>query len=319
LVEFTTESTLSPYHPAYWKDSHGSGGGAAAWNRMTREQQFLSELAVIERVIAWASSRRGLRGADASDFASVVKLRFVENDYEILAKFQGRSSLKTYLTAVINRLYLDFQVQRFGKWRSSAEARRQGTVALRLECLMFRDGLTFEEACGVLQSDPRVGETRDELDAIRQRLPTRPGRVPKSDGREPVRPDTGPSAVERAERQALAERTFAVIRQAVSRLPAPDRLFMRLHLESGLTVAQASRSLGLDQKALYRKKEDILKHLRTALETAGIDAEAARELLANLDWDAAFNLPDSVQASEQARPRPSQGHDDAAARREGEP
>jgi RNA polymerase sigma factor (sigma-70 family) len=285
---------------------------------MTREQQFLSQLAVIERVIAWVCARRGLRGADAEDFGSVVKTRLVENDYEILAKFQGRSSLKTYLTAVINRLYLDFQVQRFGKWRSSAEARRLGTVALRLECLMFRDGLTFDEACGVLQSDPRVTETRDGLHALSQRLPNRLGRVPVSEAHEPVRLESGTSAVERAERQALAERTFEVIRRSLSQLPAPDRLFMRLHLESGLTVAEASRSLGLDQKSLYRKKEDVLKCLRSALETEGIGPEAARELLSTLDWDAAFSLEDVVQASEQAGSRPSQGHATAAPR-EGEP
>jgi RNA polymerase sigma factor (sigma-70 family) len=313
----SAEGTLSPYHPRYWKDSHGSGG-AAARSRMTREQQFLSELAVIERVIAWVCARRGLRGADADDFASVVKTRLVENDYEILAKFQGRSSLKTYLTAVINRLYLDFQVQRFGKWRSSAEARRLGTVALRLECLMFRDGLSFDEACGVLQSDPRVTETRDALHALLLRLPNRPGRVPRGDGHEPVRLESAASAVERAERQALAERTFAVIRRSLSRLPAPDRVFMRLHLESGLTVAEASRSLGLDQKSLYRKKDDVLKRLRSALEAEGIGSEAARELLSSLDWDAAFGLQDVVQGSEQAGSRPSQGHG-AAAHGEGEP
>ena len=242
----------------------------------------------------------------------MVKTRLVESDYEILAKFQGRSSLKTYLTAVINRLYLDFQVQRFGKWRSSAEARRLGTVALRLECLMFRDGLSFDEACGVLQSDPRVSETRDALDALRLRLPNRPGRVPKGDGHEPVRLESAASAVERAERQALAERTFAVIRRSLSQLPAPDRVFMRLHLESGLTVAEASRSLGLDQKSLYRKKDDVLKRLRSALEAEGIGSEAARELLSTLDWDAAFGLQDVVQGSEQAGSRPSQGHDTAA-------
>jgi len=314
----STGGALSPYHPPHRKDSHGSGGGAAAWSGMTREQQFLSELAVIERVIAWVCARRGLRGGDAEDFASVVKTRLVESNYEILAKFQGRSSLKTYLTAVINRLYLDFQVRRFGKWRSSAEARRLGTVALRLECLMFRDGLSFDEACGVIQSDPRVTETRDALHALCLRLPYRPGRVPVGNGSEPARLDSGASAVERAERQALAERTFAVIRRSLSQLPAPDRVFMRLHLESGLTVAEASRSLGLDQKSLYRKKEDVLKGLRAALEAEGIGPEAARELLSTLDWDAAFGIQDVVPASEQAASRPSQGHD-TAARREGEP
>jgi DNA-directed RNA polymerase specialized sigma24 family protein len=65
---------------------------------MTREELFLSELALIERVIAWVCARRCLRAADAEDFASTVKLRIIENDYEILGRFEGRSSLRTYLT-----------------------------------------------------------------------------------------------------------------------------------------------------------------------------------------------------------------------------
>src|SRR6266478_438191 len=141
--------------------------------RMTREQLFLSELALIERVVAWVCARRCLRGADGEDFSSTVKLRLIENDYEILGRFEGRSSLKTYLTAVVNRLYLDYQTQRFGKWRPSAEARRLGAVALRLEALLYRDGLTFEEARGVLQTDFQVAESREALHELSLKLPRR--------------------------------------------------------------------------------------------------------------------------------------------------
>src|SRR5258706_111345 len=143
---------------------------------MTREQLFLSELALIERVIAWVCARRCLRGADAEDFGSAVKLRLIEGDYEILGRFEGRSSLKTYLAAVIQRLYLDYQTQRFGKWRPSAEARRLGPVALRLESLLYPDGLTFEEACGVLQTDFGVTESREALYELSQKLPLRRNR-----------------------------------------------------------------------------------------------------------------------------------------------
>jgi len=310
----SVQGVLSPYDPVFGRVGHG-GGGTVAWRGMTREQQFVSQLAVIERVIGWVCARRGLRGADAEDFGSIVKTRLVERDYEILAKFQGRSSLKTYLTAVINRLYLDFQVQRFGKWRSSAEARRLGTVALRLECLMFRDGLSFDEACGVLESDPRVRETRDALHAISLRLPNRPRRVEREASLEPVRLDSGASSVERAERQALADRTFCVIRRSLAQLPARERLFLRLHLESGLTLAQVSRTLGFDQKALYRRKDDILKRLRSDLEAEGIGANDAHELLSALDWDAALG---AEPAAEEEQSRPSQDFGRANPR-EGEP
>lgn len=273
---------------------------------MSRQQQFLAQLPVIDKVIGWVCARRGLRGADAEDFASVVKTRLIENDYEVLARFEGRSSLKTYLAVVVNRLYLDFQVRRFGKWRASAEARRLGPVALRLELLLHRDGLSFDEACGVLQGDPRVEEKRDALYALSLKLPPRARR-----GREsavPEKPDPASPAAERDERQALADRTFAAIRRSLGGLPARDRLFLRLHVESGLSVAQAARALGEDQKALYRRRDALLKRLRADLESEGIGARDAAELLSSLDWEAALAVgetPPGASVREQPGSRPS--------------
>jgi RNA polymerase sigma factor for flagellar operon FliA len=274
---------------------------------MTRQQEFLAHLPVIDKVIGWVCARRGLRGADAEDFGSIVKTRLIENDYEVLARFEGRSSLKTYLAVVVNRLYLDFQVRRFGKWRSSAEARRLGPVALRLELLLHRDGLSFDEACGVLTSDPRVAETRDELYALSLRLPPRAGRGRDDGAAEPS--DPAPPAAERDERQALADRTFAAIRRSLGGLAARDRLFLRLHVESGLGVAQVARALGEDQKALYRRRDALLKRLRADLEAEGIRASDAQELLSSLDWEAALAVGEtadgSASAREQSGSRPS--------------
>jgi RNA polymerase sigma factor (sigma-70 family) len=274
--------------------------------KVTPEQLFVSQLAVIERAISWVCARRCLRGADAEDFGSIVKSRLIEKDYEVFAKFEGRSSLKTYIVAVINRMYLDFQVRRFGKWRSSAEARRVGSVAVRLECLLYRDGLTFDEACGVLQADPRMVETRDALYSLSLRLPRRRRRQ-DGDAPEPKSPDRPSSGLERVERQALAERTFSAIRRSIAQLPERDRLFLRLHLEQGLTVAEACRWLGLEQKALYRKKERMLESLRADLEREGIGSREAQELLSEQDWDAVLTVDEPAVGllPENDLPRPS--------------
>ena len=265
---------------------------------MTREQLFLSELALIERVIAWVCARRCLRGADGEDFASTVKLRLIENDYEILGRFEGRSSLKTYLTVVVNRIYLDYLTQRFGKWRPSAEARRLGPVALRLEALLYRDGLTFEEARGVLQTDFQVAESREALYELSLKLPRRsPRRTGPSTDQELPAPAFGLSTIEQAERQILAERTFLVLRQALGRLPARDRIVLRLHVEGGLSVADVARALGEEQKALYRRRDAAFKQLRIDLEAEGIGCEDAHELLSTLDWDSALTAEAAVRDS----------------------
>ena len=265
---------------------------------MTREQLFLSELALIERVIAWVCARRCLRGADGEDFSSTVKLRLIENDYEILGRFEGRSSLKTYLTAVVNRLYLDYQTQRFGKWRPSAEARRLGPVALRLEALLYRDGLSFEEARGVLQTDFQVAESREALHELSLKVPRRISRrAGSSTEQELPATEGGHSSVERAERQILAERTFLVLRKALGRLPARDRIVLRMHVEGGLSVADVARALGEEQKALYRRRDAAFKQLRVDLEAEGIGGGDARELLSTLDWDSALTAEAAARDS----------------------
>jgi RNA polymerase sigma factor for flagellar operon FliA len=280
---------------------------------MTPEEQFQSELELIKRVTAWVCARRSLRGADAEDFASTVLERLIENNYAVRAKFQGRSSLKTYLTSVINRLYLDFQVQRFGKWRCSAEARRLGTLAVRLEQQLYRDGLTFSEACGVLQTDYRVTETREALYALSLKIPRRTRRTPRpGDDPEgaadptPPTPADAAAQVEQRERQVLADRTFCALRRSLGRLPARDRILLRLHLEDGLTLADVARLLGEEQKSLYRRRDATYMKLRQDLLAEGIGVKDAQELLCTLDWDAALTTDTEVRPSfSQAGPDPS--------------
>ena len=255
---------------------------------MTGEELFLSELKLIERVTAWVCSRRGLRGADAEDFASTVKLRLVENEYEVLGRFEGRSSLKTYLVAVINRLYLDHQIQRFGKWRPSAQARRLGPTAVRLESLLCRDGLSLDEACGVLETSGAA--SREELQALSERLPhhTRAAANPSSDA-EPVEPGPGPAdTVERAERQIVAEKTLLVLGKALGKLQPRDRLLLRMHVEGELSMADVAKALGEDQKALYKRRDSLFKSLRQELEANGVRQSDVSDLLSALDWEAAL-------------------------------
>ena len=275
---------------------------------MTREQLFLSQRALIERVIGWVCAKHGLRGADAEDFRSTVMVRLIEKDYEVVRKFQGLSSFKTYLSAVINRMYLDYQVQRFGKWRPSAEARRLGPVAMRLERLLSRDGLTFDEACGVLLTDPMVKESRDELYAQSLKLPRRVDRRPVKDGVDgPPQPSSESSAVERAERQILADRAFLCIRRSLQRMPPRDRILLRLHFEEGMTVAQIAKLRAEEQKLLYRRKDAILAQLRADLTADGLTREEILELLSTLDWDAALTVDDaeSVPSDDAGWPPPS--------------
>jgi hypothetical protein len=120
--------------------------------------------------------------------------------------------------------------------------------------------------------------------------------------------EDGPEVAARVERQALAERTFAVIGRTIASLPPPERVFLRLHFETGFTVAEAARSLGLEQRALYRTKELALSGLRAALEGEGIGPTDAHELLASMDWNVApqSDEPGPAPPGKKDGPRPSQ-------------
>ena len=92
-------------------------------------------------VIAWVCARPPSRGGRRG-FASSVKLSPVENDYELLGRFEGRSTLTTP-HRVINRLYWTIKPTASAV-ACAAEARRLGPVACARGAPV-RDGLNFEE------------------------------------------------------------------------------------------------------------------------------------------------------------------------------
>jgi DNA-directed RNA polymerase specialized sigma24 family protein len=62
---------------------------------------------VIDEVTAQVCRRHRLSSAEAEDFRSEVGRHFVQRDFEALRRFERRSSLRTYLTVVICRLFLN--------------------------------------------------------------------------------------------------------------------------------------------------------------------------------------------------------------------
>ena len=84
---------------------------------------FLDHLPLVERVVAFTCRRHHVGEADAEEFASVVKVKLLEDDYAVFRKFQGQSRLSTYLTIVVQRMFFDWLRAKKGRPRPSAEAR----------------------------------------------------------------------------------------------------------------------------------------------------------------------------------------------------
>jgi RNA polymerase sigma factor for flagellar operon FliA len=233
---------------------------------------FLAHLPDTNKVVTHLCRRYYFQTDECQDFRSYVYEGMVEDDYAVFRKFQGRSSLKTYLTTVISNMLKDYLNRLLGKWRPSAEAERMGRTAILLEQLLVRDGHTFDEAVQILQVNRKVEMSWQELARIAERLPARAHR--RMEGEERLLELSDPN--ERADARALAEERAAAevkaleaLEEARKMLTEEDRLILKMQGDD-FSVANISRILRLDQKQLYRRIQRIHKELREELARRGI-------------------------------------------------
>jgi RNA polymerase sigma factor for flagellar operon FliA len=261
---------------------------------------YLQHQPAIERAIGFVCKRQHLSRADAEAFASDVYLHLIENQCAVLRAFGGRSSIQTFLIAVVFRQFQDWRNAQWGKWRPSAEARRTGEVAVLLETCLVRDRLTMDETIETLRTNHGVSESREVLERMAARFPKRPGRlfVGEESLAERAAPGRGAETELEAQRaRVIAGRAGAALDAAVGSLPVEDQLILRMRYEDGLAVSEIARALRLDQKPLYARVDRLLAQLRGLLESAGIDAHDAREVLDYRGFDA----PEADGPAEAAR------------------
>ena len=252
-------------------------------DRRELEALFIANLPVAEKILGALARRHSLSREGAEEFSAWAKLRIIESDYAILAKFRGESSLPTYLTVVLAMLFREYRVQQRGRWRPSAAARRSGAMAVRLETLLHRDGMELAQVGEILRTSGATTLSDRELAEIAAQFPRRAPMRPV-EFREPT---TEPASEARADETIVREEADAdsrAVREALDHglaaLPMEDRLIVRLHYMEAMSVADIARGLALPQKPLYRRLERALKVLRSGLEGAGISREHVRGIVA---------------------------------------
>ena len=257
---------------------------------MTTHQLYTDQSEVIEAVLAHICAARRLAVEVCEEFSSWVRLRLLENDSAILRKFGGRSTPRTFLTTVVQRLFLDWRNKEWGKWRPSAAARRHGAAAVALERLILRDQLSFEEAVQQLRAH-RLAESVEECERVWAQLPQRPLRRPANDfdfdkSEAPTVMDE--VAIDEHRRRAAA--AGSALTEVLSTLDAGDHIVLRLRFQDGFTVARIAQLVDQDQKVLYRRIESLLNRMRQALLAKGVSAADISDLLGSpvVDFPAAF-------------------------------
>jgi RNA polymerase sigma factor (sigma-70 family) len=263
---------------------------------MNPQELFAANLALVERVIRIVCRRARVFDADEEDFAADVKLALVENDYAILRKYEGRSSLESYLTVVIQRMLADARNAAHGRFRASSEAQRLGPVAVLLEKLVVRDGRSLDEAMQHVRAIDATA-TRESMAAMLKRLPARAARAREVELESVERVIAGGEPADaRAiadDRRRLANVAGTAFRRALDGLPTEDRALIRFHYAEQMTIAEIARMLDLPQRPLYRRMEWLLDRFRTALASAGIDRGAAVDLIGSEEGEMDFGLRDA--------------------------
>lgn len=224
------------------------------------EKLLLENLETIERIARQASRKVGMRGADAEDFSSDVKLKLIENDYRVLRKFGGASRLSTYLHTVIHNLARDVRAKAHGKWRPSAMATKLGTRAQRLEELVYRDGWSSSEAIAILRQREVGCAAPIPHEEILARLPVRqrPVSVPLHEAR--------PHRIRVTHEHQGANANLDRVEELLAQLPKQDLRLVEARFSSDMTIASLARHEKRNVRKLYARLERCLEKLRAGLD-----------------------------------------------------
>ncbi len=267
-----------------------------------QEQPYLQHQKVIGDVIHFISRRQHLDTEAGEDFASYVHVKLLENDSAILRKYRGESGIKSFLFTVIQHLFQDYRHHKWGKWRTSAMARRLGSTAELLETLLVRDGHRFDQAAEIIRTNHRIQISLEELRRLASLLPVRekPRRV--DDSHLETRPtgDSADQSLRYREWFLLAQETSGVLARALKTLDSEDRVILKMSFWDGLPVSGIARLLNLKQKPLYRRIDKLLRQLRGSLQSEGVGPEVIERLASH-----PFSPSDTDSNGENDQRRPS--------------
>ena len=234
---------------------------------------LVDNLPLVDSVVQAIARRYRLSTDEADDLSSSVRLKLLENDYEVLRKFQHRSKLRTYLVTVVQRLFLDERNARWGKWRPSAQAYRLGPIGIVLDQLITRDHLTFNEAAEAIAMRFGDAVSPAQLEAMAALLPARRSRrfVSAEVLEEmPALISNQEDLLDLSDRDRPGNRVERALAAVFQQLNDEDKVILRLRFHQNMQLARIAELLAVAPKPFYRRVDELIGMLREALQAQGV-------------------------------------------------
>jgi len=239
-------------------------------------------------------------------------------NWKRLRAYQGKSSLKTYLTRLVLRLFEDFARRKYGRLRPPEWLSAQGSLWVEVFKLLCHERMTRFDAIGHLTDTApgrRSAEVIEEvMDAIQARLPhcgkahagedpTEPDDLDKSYSEAgAARAQTPESLVAALERVSILESLATLfgteteqnaaassdaggfelrLLKAIDqlKLKTEERLLLKMVFQDGLSVSDAGRLLAWTPDKAHGKLRRLTAGIRRAFDKAGL-TEMLQDLVA---------------------------------------
>ena len=239
---------------------------------------FESNLSITDEVIKKYCTRHHIVGDEADECNSYVYEKIIENDYQKIREFKGKSSYKTYITVVISRILID-RMRSSGRWRSSQKALKIGKEAVILEELVFRKKYSFEQAYNTLTTNHNISIEREKAYEIitllqRKRLTSAlPRDVELTDDVSDKKVTLPDEAAINKETSKIKGQLDDIVSKMRNLLSNEERLLLRMRFEDNFKISEIARVLKKDRDDIDRKLKAILTKFKEEIVSRNISID----------------------------------------------
>jgi len=203
------------------------------------------------------------------------------DNFKRLRAFKGKSSLNTYLYALINSLVIDFRRKQYGRRRIPAGVAKLGKWAETVYRFVCWQKFSFDDAYDFLRIDGLY--TGSYIEFIKETEPIRRAPCRENPAFQPIDEthervlkniddaDSNPLEllIQKLDREKRIK-AIKVIRETIAALSEDDQLLVRLVYGSDQSVPAAAKVIGLSASTAGKRLKSLLTKFRENLLAVGI-------------------------------------------------